>query len=284
MTGSAGRARRPSGKLPEGSSRRGAVLERKTMGRLQEIVHRYDVLPSTNDRARELAEAGAPEGTTVMAGQQTAGRGRHGRSWYSPPGAGLYHSIILRPPLTPARAPLLGLLAAIALAETVSEDYHLAADIKWPNDVLIHEKKVAGILLELEAQADQVRFVILGIGVNLNHTDFPADLAQPATSLRLETGHIHDADLFRTRLFARLDGWYTTFLASGSRPILTRYADLSSYVQGRAVQVETSEGIIAGQTCGVSPSGALCLRTRSGEIEQLLSGDVKRLRLAPESL
>lgn len=252
------------------------------MGRLQEIVYRYDVLPSTNDRARELAEAGAPEGTTVMAWQQTAGRGRQGRRWYSPPGAGLYHSIILRPPLPPVEAPLLGLVAAVALAETIREDYHLPADIKWPNDILVLGRKIAGILLELEADADRVRFVILGIGVNLNQTNFPADLGQPATSLRLETGQIQEADLFRTRLFARLDQWYTLLLGMGRTPILTRYSDLSSYVYGRTVQVEVPEGAIVGQTCGLTRSGALRLRTRSGEIEEIVTGDVKHLRVVAE--
>ena len=252
------------------------------MGRLQEIVHRYDVLASTNDKAWDLAFAGAPEGTTVMAREQTAGRGRQGRRWYSPCGAGLYHSIILRPPISPAQAPLLGLLAAVAVAETIREDYQLPADIKWPNDILIQGGKVAGILLELEAGADRVRFVILGIGVNLNQREFPPDLAQPATSLRLQTGHSHEAELFRTRLFARLDEWYTTFLTAGSRPILTRYGELSSYAHGRTVQVETTEGTVIGQTCGLSPSGALRVRTRSGEIEEIISGDVKRLRPVSE--
>lgn len=248
------------------------------MGRLHEIVHRYDVLTSTNDRARELADAGAPEGTTVMAWEQTAGRGRHGRGWHSPRGAGLYHSIILRPPIPPAEAPLLGLVAAIAVAETIREDYHLPADIKWPNDVLIHDGKVAGILLELDAEGDRVRSVILGIGVNLNQTSFPPDLVQSATSLRLETGQIHEADLFRTRLFARLDQWYTTLLRLGPTPILARYSDLSSYVSGRTVQVEVPDGVIVGQTCGLSPAGALLVRTQSGEIEQIVTGDVKHLR------
>jgi len=250
--------------------------------RLREIVYHYDSLASTKDTARELADADAVEGTTVLALEQTAGRGRHGRRWLSPKGEGLYHSIILRPEIPPAKAPLLGLVAAIALAETLREEYEIQADIKWPNDILIEERKLAGILLELETDNDTVKYVILGIGVNLNQTEFLQDLDQPATSLRLETGMSYDIEGFRRRLFARLDHWYEQFLATGSEPIIRRYSELSSYVHGKLVQVQTAERFITGRTYCLNSEGALLVESPGGKIEAILAGDVKKLERPSE--
>ncbi len=246
---------------------------------LKEIVCRYDSAPSTNDIARELAEAGAEEGTTVMALEQTAGRGRYARRWHSPRGEGLYHSIILRPEVPPARAPVLGLVASVALAETLREDYGVEADIQWPNDVLVAGRKIAGILTELEVEEDRIKYVILGVGVNVNHASFPEELAPIATSLRRETGLTYDLEGLRHRFFARLEHWYEVWKAEGETRILARYVELSSSARGQWVSVLCGPRRVRGRTCGIAPTGALLVETEEGRVEALLAGDVTKLEL-----
>jgi BirA family biotin operon repressor/biotin-[acetyl-CoA-carboxylase] ligase len=245
----------------------------------REIVYRYDSVTSTNDVARELAEAGAEEGTTVVAAEQTAGRGRYARRWHSPKGEGLYHSIIVRPTVPPSRAPLLGLIAAVALAETLREEYGVSADIKWPNDVMLGGRKIAGILVELEADEEHVRYVILGIGVNINQTSFPEEIADVATSVRQQTGLTYDLEMFRHRLFVRLEHWYEVWRTEGEAPILERYMELSSYVRGQWVSVLCGERRMRGRTRGLAPTGALLVETEAGTVEAILTGEVTKLEL-----
>ncbi len=246
---------------------------------MREIVYWYDSVTSTNDVARELAEAGAEEGTTVVAAEQTAGRGRYARRWHSPKGEGLYHSIILRPSAPPSRAPLLGLIAAVALAETLREDYGVVADIKWPNDVMIGGRKVAGILMELETEDDRVKYVVLGVGVNINQASFPEEIADVATSLRRETGMIYDVERFRHRLFVRLQRWYEAWRAEGEAHVLERYEQLSSYVRGQQVSVLCGERRVRGRSRGLAPTGALLVETEDGRQEAILTGEVTKLEV-----
>src|SRR5581483_105763 len=173
-----------------------AELAPHLTGRWRRIEWRAEI-DSTQRLARDLARAGAEEGTCVVAEAQSAGRGRLGRTWHSPPGTNLYCSVVLRPPLAPAAVPA-------AVAETTT----LSAEIKWPNDVLVGGRKVAGILTELEAELERVRFVIVGIGVNLNTTAFPAELAERATSLALASGRPVDRAAFTGRLLAALEERY----------------------------------------------------------------------------
>jgi len=246
---------------------------------MREIVYWYDSVTSTNDVARELAEAGAEEGTTVVAAEQTAGRGRYARRWHSPKGEGLYHSIIMRPPVPPSRAPLLGLVTAVALAETLREEYGVVADIKWPNDVMIGGRKVAGILVELETEDDRVKYVVLGVGVNINQASFPEEIADVATSLRRETGMTYDVERFRHRFFVRLQQWYETWKAEGEAPVLERYEQLSSYVRGQPVSVLCGERRVRGRSCGLAPTGALLVETEDGRQEAILTGEVTKLEV-----
>jgi len=246
---------------------------------MREIVYRYDSVTSTNDVARELAEAGAEEGTTVVAAEQTAGRGRYARRWHSPRGEGLYHSIVLRPAVPPSRAPLLGLVAAVALAETLREEYGVLADIKWPNDVMLRGRKIAGILMELETEEDRVKYAILGVGVNLNQGSFPEEIADVATSLRRETGLTYDVERFRSRFFARLQQWYETWQAEGEARVLERYEQLSSYVRGQWVNVLCGERRVRGRSCGLTPMGALLVETEDGRREAILTGEVTKLEI-----
>src|SRR5262245_26720006 len=172
-------------------------------------------LDSTQRLARELARAGADEGTTVIAERQTAGRGRLGRRWHSPPGANLYCSVVLRPAVTLSAVPSLALVAGLAVADAVREATGLAAGLKWPNGVQLAGRKVAGILMELDAEVERVQALVAGIGVNLNLAELPEDLAVTATSLRLVTGSPVDRAAFTGRLVAALAERYRRFRADG---------------------------------------------------------------------
>src|SRR5689334_8497784 len=157
------------------------------MTRLGCAILRLQSLPSTNDLARQLAEQGAAEGVVVLAREQTRGRGRQGRTWVSTAGQGLYLSVILRPPLEPAKAMIITLAAAVAVAETLSTDYAVAVDIKWPNDVHARGRKISGILIESAIEKSKLSYAILGVGVNLGQRDFAGELREAATSLLIES-------------------------------------------------------------------------------------------------
>lgn len=246
--------------------------------RFNNVVYQYASVTSTNDVARELAELGAGEGTTVVAEEQTTGRGRLGRAWFSPRGEGLYHSIILRPNLAPADVSVVTLVAAVALAELMREQYQLMVDIKWPNDVLVRERKLAGILAEAEVKRDRLDYLILGLGINLNQTSFPPDIEAQATSVKLETKHTSDLDEVRQQLYLKLDAWYDRFLKQGATEITRRWCDLSSYAQGKLVKVIAGDHTITGVTCGLTPAGSLIVQTPMGVRETILSGEIHSLR------
>ena len=151
-------------------------------------MHHFETLDSTNDLAKELAAQGAPEGTVVVAETQTGGRGRLGREWNSPPGVGLYVSLVLRPMLPPMELPQITLTTAVAVVRAVRRVTGVAPGIKWPNDLLLNGKKLGGILTEMETESDRIRHVVVGLGLNVNNPAFPPELAATATSLALATG------------------------------------------------------------------------------------------------
>lgn len=248
---------------------RPAVEPRRLRG---PVVHR-DVVDSTNRLAIDLARDGAEEGTAVVAEEQTAGRGRLGRTWESPPRLNLYLSVVLRPPMPPVDVPLLALVAAVAVAEAIAAETGLRAEIKWPNDVLLGGRKAAGILTELEAEADRVRFVVLGIGVNLNagRDDLPPELRDKATSLARECGRPVDRAGFTARLLERLDADYDELLAAGFTGLRRRYEERHA-LTGRWVAVEGARRI-EGEVRGIDADGALLVETTAG-VERVLSGEV----------
>jgi BirA family biotin operon repressor/biotin-[acetyl-CoA-carboxylase] ligase len=237
-----------------------------------EIVHR-STIDSTNRLAAELARGGAEEGTTVVAEQQTAGRGRLGRTWVSPASVNLYASIVLRPRIPPLEVPRLTLVAGLAVAEAIRDLGTFAPRIKWPNDVLLDGRKVAGILTELEAEADRVRFVIVGIGVNLNaaRNDFPPDLRAKATSLALASGAPVDRAAFTGRLLTRLDAAYATFLEGGFAALRHRYEEMHG-LAGVAVKIDGAPPV-TGTVRGVDDDGALLVES-GGAIRRVVSGEV----------
>lgn len=242
------------------------------MPKLGSQLLRYDSVASTNDLAREMALSGAPEGLAVVAAHQTAGRGRQGRSWASPPGQGLYLSLVLRPQVHPAEAPIITLAAAIAVAETLRLDFDLRADIKWPNDLLVAGRKICGILLETATERETLQYAVLGLGVNLCQQSFPEELQETATSLLIETGRITAPDEFLSPLLDRLETWYR---ASVAQPpdVIARWEALSSYARGCHVVVATGSGMVEGVTRGLTARGGLLVESQ-GERREVLSGEV----------
>jgi BirA family transcriptional regulator, biotin operon repressor / biotin---[acetyl-CoA-carboxylase] ligase len=230
---------------------------------------------STNTIAMHLGEEGEPHGTLVIAEEQTAGRGRAGRSWTSEKSAGITCSILLRPQIPPAYAPLLTLVAGLAARDAAAEDLDAIPDIRWPNDLLVRGKKFCGILTEMHAEPDRVHYAVVGIGMNVNQTKMPADLADTATSIRIETGKIHSRLDLLIRLLRHLDRYYNQFLTEGAAPILRRFSEVSSYYQGKRVQITTSAETFTGTTAGLEPSGVLrVVRDDGRSVESVISGDV----------
>lgn len=239
-----------------------SLSEARSLGRIVEF-HR--VVDSTNTRARDLARSGSPEGTLVLADAQTKGRGRFGRSWVSPPGVNLYASLVLRPGRAPEEVLGLPLVVGLGVAETVAEWAGERTRIKWPNDVEIAGKKVAGVLCELEGEAGRVEFVIAGVGVNLNATEFPEELRDRATSVRLATGRVVDRAVFCARLLERLEKRYESFLAGGFRSLQdewNRWHGLS----GKRIRVVRGGETVEGVAGPVDVRGRLEIRTAGGSV------------------
>ena len=230
---------------------------------------------STNAVAFRMAEEGAPEGTVVISDAQTAGKGRLGRVWLSPAGVNLYCSIVLRPPISPMAACQLTFLSVVAVARAVEKCTALVPQIKWPNDILISGKKVAGLLNEMNAETEKVNFVVLGIGVNLNMRleQLGEGLRHPATSLLEEGGVEVDRAGFARVLFGELDELYDRFLLEGEGPVRAEWLERSA-IRGRDVRVSSGEREFTGVVQGVDPFGALLVLKADGGLETVLSGDV----------
>ena len=239
-------------------------------------VHHYYSIGSTMDVASGLAHHGAPHGTIVLAEEQTAGRGRLGHSWYSERSTGIYCSLILRPKMPAALGPVLTLAAGLALADTVSELAHQPADLRWPNDVLLGELKCGGVLLEMTAEAELVKHLGLGIGVNVNQQAFPQELAGEATSLALVAGRrLSRAEVLETLLHA-LDGRCRQFLDAGSASVIADFQSRSSFAWGRRVVVENQSGSFTGATQGLDSTGfLLVLRDDTASVEPVLAGTLR---------
>jgi len=251
------------------------IARHLTTSRIGRVVHHFDSLDSTNRHAMELARQGAAEGEVVIAEAQTAGRGRLGRSFFSPPEVSFYGSIVLRPDIPPARAPQITLIAGLAVAETLERHAGMRPGLKWPNDVRLHDRKVCGILTEMECEADRVLYVVCGPGVNLNvaKDDFPQELRAIATSVLAETGRSVDRAAFAADLFAALERHYDEFLARGLVRLRDRWQSYS-ILEGRWVTVDGVGGAVEGRVVGIDDDGALCLETGSGTRARAIAGDV----------
>jgi BirA family biotin operon repressor/biotin-[acetyl-CoA-carboxylase] ligase len=238
-------------------------------------IYHFFKVDSTNTVAMHLGEEGEPHGAVVLAEEQTGGRGRAGRSWLSEKSAGIHCTVLLRPSVPPAHAPLLTLVAGLAARDAVAEELDNIPDIRWPNDLLVGGRKFSGILTEMHAEPDRMHYAVIGIGINVNQTKMPPELEGVATSLRMETGKIHSRLELLIRLLRYLDRYYNQFLVEGAVPILRRFAEVSSYSQGKRVRITTATETFTGTTAGLESSGVLRVARDDGRgIEPVLSGDV----------
>jgi BirA family biotin operon repressor/biotin-[acetyl-CoA-carboxylase] ligase len=232
----------------------------------------YPSLDSTNLKAHEMAREGAEEGTVIIADGQTSGRGRLGRKWTSPPGVNLYTSIILKPDIPPQEAQTLTLMAAVAVAETVSAYSPVRPTVKWPNDILIGSRKAAGILTEMNSETDRVNFLIVGIGVNLNMA-CPNELGHTATSIKEKTGNEVPRAAFAQTLYSNVEKWYKVYLAKGFGPVVDAWRGYFDR-EGKPVKVKGFRDV-EGICMGIDRQGALLVRIASGRTQRVLAGDVQ---------
>ncbi len=241
-----------------------------------EIKHFYRV-DSTQEIAKRLAEKGFPEGTVVLAEVQKKGKGRLGRDWQSPFG-GIWFSVILLPRVNPIDVPKISLLAGLALVESIEKNLSLPAKIKWPNDILIRGKKVAGIITEMKGESDKVEWVILGIGVNANvDLRFLKNFDFPATSLKEELGKKVDRLGIFISLMENLEKHYFAFQEGHFSNFLDSWRRFSETL-GKAVRVETLSEVVEGKAIALNGDGALLVELSSGKIRSFTSGDVTHLR------
>ena len=234
---------------------------------------------STNDVIEQMARDGEPEGLVVFAESQTHGRGRLGRRWSSPSGKGLWFSILLRPRLRPLETTQLTAATATAISRAIENETGLKPEIKWPNDIMLNGKKIAGILTELHAELDQIRHVILGIGIDAQQSpsDFPIDLRAQATSLKISLGRPVDRPALATTLLRELDRDYTRIIHGQFNELAEEWESRCDTL-GRHVAISTGTKTMRGRAETLDPNGALLLRTDHGRLEPITGGDVEILK------
>lgn len=239
-------------------------------------IHHFHSTDSTNSMAYQLALKGAEEGEVVVAETQKKGRGRLGRKWYSPPLTNLYLSVILRPEIPPQQASLMTLMAAVATAGAIHKFSGLQPTIKWPNDILLNDRKVAGLLNEIHSEMDRAHFVILGIGVNLNMDEkmFSKEILSLATSLKRETGQSISRKAFLQTLLEELEMWYETFLREGAPAVLKAWRDRAR-IRGRPVKVTSFGQVLLGKAIDIDSDGSLIIETEEGERRRVVAGDIE---------
>jgi len=244
--------------------------------RIGKRIHAYERTDSTMDLAHQLAGSGEPEGTVVIAESQRKGRGRLGRVWTSPKGKGIYASFILRPQMSLKEAPMLTLMAAVAVARAMEGATGLRPEIKWPNDVMIHGKKLVGILTELSAELSRVNFVVIGIGMNVNSAR--SALPPEGTSLAVALGKKVDRVALAKRLFEEMDQIYADCLKNGFETVLEPWRGFAQFL-GKHIRIGVDKGKpVDGQAVDIDPSGALLIRTDTGLVETVAAGDVVVVR------
>ena len=237
-------------------------------------LHYLESTGSTNLDAKRLLEEGAKDGVLVVAGEQTKGRGRRGRSWQSPSDANIYMTLGLRPELKPELAPMITLVDALAVAASVEEVCNLEVKIKWPNDVIIDGKKICGILTEMSTETGFIQYVVIGTGINVNETEFPEELADKATSLRLEKGEI----LLRAPIVAKcmeyFEIYYERFLQTGDLSLLLPDYEKRLVNMGKRVTVLDPQNEFEGIARGIDKMGELLVEKEDGTIEPVYAGEV----------
>ncbi|ASF39666.1 bifunctional biotin--[acetyl-CoA-carboxylase] synthetase/biotin operon repressor [Halobacillus halophilus] len=247
-------------------------LETKWLG--QKLIH-FDQVESTQEIGHQLASQGKPHGTVVIADAQGKGRGRMARNWHSPKGKGIWMSILLRPDLPPMRAPQLTLLAATVLAKMVREKTNLHPQIKWPNDLLIDHKKVSGILTEMQAEHDQIQYVVLGIGMNVNQqlNEIPQDIRHKASSLKIESGQEWDIQQTIQSILRLFENTYDSYVEQGFEQVKKEWEHFG-YRIGEEVTISTMRREWQATLIGIEPDGALRARDKDGNEEKLYSAEI----------
>ncbi|MDE2484317.1 MAG: biotin--[acetyl-CoA-carboxylase] ligase, partial [candidate division NC10 bacterium] len=243
--------------------------------RIGTTIHLLQEVESTNDEAAALAGRGEAEGTIIIAERQRRGRGRMGRRWESPMGLGLYLSVILKPAIPPQSAPVLTLMGAVAGAEAIERTTGLTTALKWPNDLILHGRKVGGILGEMAVEGSRLLYVVLGIGINVNQAeaDFEGELRPIATSLRVQAGHPVNRTAMVRSFCASLDEWYDRLLRDGPLPILEAVRRRCLTV-GRMVTARSGDQEVSGFAVELDDLGRLVIRDATGTLHHLVAGDV----------
>jgi len=248
-------------------------LQTKTLGR---VIHYEESVQSTQRIAHLLAGDGASEGTLVIADEQTAGRGRLMREWHSSKGTGIWMSLILKPLLPPQKAPQFTLITAVAVVQAIEEVTDLHPQIKWPNDILIDGKKVTGILTELQAESDKINSIIIGIGMNVNHTKehFPDELQKIATSLAIEQGEPLSRSEIVQKVLERIEALYSMYMKEGFTPVKLLWESYAISI-GKKIRARTINGTIEGRALGITDEGVLKIEDSAGNVHQIYSADIE---------
>ena len=249
----------------------GSRLQTERMGR---EIRYYSTVDSTNQYAKRIAEEGAPDGALVIADEQTAGKGRSGRSWVTAPGEAVAFTLLLRPKLSPDRISMVTLVMGLAVARAVNALYQAGAGIKWPNDVVIRGRKLCGILTEMSAEVMRVQYIVIGVGINVNISSFPEEIRERATSLKLELGHeVSRAELI-AEVMSQFERLYGQFEADGDlRGIREEYNALCLNA-GSAVRVLDPNREYTGTSQGINSRGELLVETEDGKIREVYAGEV----------
>ena len=246
-------------------------LQTERMGRQIRYFSRID---STNQYAKRIAEEGAPDGTLIIADEQTAGKGRSGRTWVTPPAEAIAFTLLLRPKLSPDRISMVTLVMGLAVTNAVNSLYGVSAGIKWPNDVVIKGRKLCGILTEMSAEVRQVNYIVIGVGINANLTSFPEEIREIATSLKLELGRdINRAELI-ARVMTEFERLYAEFEAQGDLgAVMQEYNELCLNA-GSKVRVLDPNGEYTGTSRGINSMGELLVETEDGQMQEVYAGEV----------
>lgn len=252
-------------------------LQTEIVARRPDYIHHFTQVDSTNNCLKLLAEEGAPEGTVVVAEEQTAGKGRLGRSWSSPRSKGIIFSVLLRPPKPLEEISVFTLLTAVAVTRAVRKKFpEIDAGIKWPNDILVKGRKICGILTELKAEADRLHYLVVGIGLNVHHTldDFPLEIKESATSIFLENdGQLPDRKETAREILREMDSVYREYLTMGAEGILEQWKALNITL-GRKITIKSLRESFAGRALDVDKYGALTVAGPGGERKRFVTGEI----------
>lgn len=249
------------------------LLNTEVIGR--QVIY-YDSIDSTNNQAKRLAEGDFKDGTVVIAEEQTSGRGRCGKDWISPKGKGIWMSIILKPHISPSDAAKITILAACAVCEGIEAVCNIETKIKWPNDIIVNGKKICGILTELGAEMDSVNYLVVGIGINARAeaADFPEEIKETATSIRLETGQVIPRKQIAAQVLNAFDRLYKNFAVDGSIQNIIEIYKSKSAVLGKEIRVISKSGESMGKACDITEEGHLVICRPDGSKTEVISGEV----------